>query len=315
MADYLTSITNVANAIQAEYWQSRFLSTLEANTLFDRFGIAGEVPAHGGKSAFWARTENIAYTVAAASEGYDPDAAAVSVNVVSISLDQYKQWHRLSDLFESQTLPGTMESILSRMGYRGALTVDTVVRNAVFTAGGTAQIGGTATTRTSMNRNGSFDLDVAEIREAVRTLRKSDVPAQMSNGLYVGIVHPTSEYDLQGDSDWTDIVKYTTEGINRAFQGKTGDTYGVEFFVTTQALTVANGASAGASADVAQTYVFGDEYYGVVKPQDVEVIIKSPAPQSPLNSYGSYGWKLWMAAKELSASRMVRIETVLSSDV
>jgi len=44
------------------------------------------------------------------------------------------------------------------------------------------------------------------------------------------------------------------------------------------------------------------------------VIIKDPAPQSPLNLYAAYGWKLWMVAKELASKRMVRIETVLSVD-
>lgn len=227
---------------------------------------------------------------------------------------QYGQWYRVSDLWKETSLPGTMEALIDRMAYRGALTVDTVIKASVLSAGGSAQIGGTATTRTSMKRNGSFDLDVAEIREAVRKLRTATVPT-FGNGLYVGIVHPNSEYDLQSDSDWTDIVKYTTEGINRAYQGKIGSVFGSDFYVTTQAAIIANGASGGASADVAQTYIFGEEYYGIVKPRDVEVIIKNPSPSSALNLYGSYGWKLYMLAKQLDSKRMVRIETVLSVDI
>lgn len=108
---------------------------------------------------------------------------------------------------------------------------------------------------------------------------------------------------------------YTSEGINRAFQGKTGAVYGTEFYITTQAKTIADGASAGASANVAQSYILGEDYYGIVKPQDVEVIIKDPNPASPLNSYSSYGWKLWMVAKQLQQKRMVRIETTASADI
>ena len=61
--------------------------------------------------------------------------------------------------------------------------------------------------------------------------------------------------------------------------------------------------------------MLGEDYFGVVKPGDVEVIIKDPFPGSPLNSYAAYGYKIWMAAKELESKRMVRIETVLSTDV
>lgn len=314
MADYLSSIANVPNALQAEYWQRLFLSTLEANLLFDRFGIPASLPPHAGRDVFWPRFENIAYTVAAASEGYDPSASPVSVNVVSARLTQYKQWYRLSDLWSETNLPGTNEALIQRMAYRGALTVDSVIRDAVLSAGGSAQIAGTAVARNSMKRNSSFQMDVQEIREAVRRLRKGNANP-FGNGLYVGIIHPFADYDLQGDSNWSNIVIYTTDGINRAYQGKTGAVFGAEFYVTTQAKVVANGASAGASADVAQTYIFGEEYYGVAKPRDVEVIIKDPAPASPLNSYASYGWKLFMAAKQLNASRMTRVESVLSSDV
>lgn len=316
MADVLTNVSTVANALQAEYWQRQFLSTLEANLLFSKFGLEGELPGGMGRSAFWARFENIAYTLSewvGASEGKDPDAAAVSVNVVSATLAQYKQWYRLGDIWQGQSFPQTKENLVKRMGYVGSLTVDTIIRDQVFSAGGSAQIGGTAVARTSMKRNGSFSLDVQEIREAVRRLRKDNVPT--FGNLYVGCLHPHADYDLQGDSSWTNIVQYTTEGINRAYQGKTGAVYGSEFYITTQAKVVANGASAGASADVAQTYLFGQDYFGVVKPRDIEVIIKDPAPASPLNSYSSYGWKLWMAAKQLQSKRMVRIETVLSADV
>jgi len=196
MADYLSITANIPNALQAEYWQRRFLSTLEANLLFDRFGVPGQLPDHSGKVAFWPKFENIDYTIASISEGYDPDAAALSVNVVSATLDQKAQWYRLSDIWSKTNLPGTREQLIERMAYRGALTVDTIIRDSVMSAGGSAQIGGTAVVRTSMNRNGSFDLDVAEIREAVRKLRSSNVPT-MANGLYTAIVCPNAEFIIK----------------------------------------------------------------------------------------------------------------------
>jgi len=244
----------------------------------------------------------------------DPDAAAVSVNVVSAVMQQYKQWYRLSDLFQKQSLPGTKEALLDRMAYRGALTIDTIIRNSVFSAGGSSLVGGTAIARTSMQRNSSFQIDIGEIREGVRRLRKDNVPT-FGNGLYVGILNPVAEYDLESDSSWTNYITYTDKGIEQMYSGRIGTSFGVEFYVTTQAKTITDGASAGASANVVQTYIMGNEFYGVVKPGDVEVIIKDPFPGSPLNSYSAYGWKLWMVAKQLRSTRMVRLEDVASVDL
>jgi len=199
MADVLTNLATVSEPLQAEYWQRKFLSTLEAELLFNRFGMPGEIAPHGGKNVFWPKMENLAMTVtaqSAASEGKDPDAAALSGSVVSAVMQQYKQWYRLSDLFQSQTLPGTMEQIMQRMAYRGALNIDTIIRNSVFSAGGSSQVAGTAVLITCANRNGSFDLDVQEIREAVRRLRKDNVPT-MTDGYYTGILHPYSEFIIE----------------------------------------------------------------------------------------------------------------------
>lgn len=316
MADALTNTSTVANALQAEYWQSQFLSVLEANLLFSKFGIQGQLPMGVGKSVFWKRFEKIGVSpteTVAASGGKDPDAVAVSVNVVSAILREFKQWVRVDRIWKDVSFPGTTDELVQRLAYDGALLADTTYRDSIFTAGGSAQIGGTAIARTSMKRNGSFSMDVAELREAKKRLNKANVPT-MANGLYVGILNPDAEFDLQGDSSWTAIVYPTTEGINRAFQGKTGAIFGTEFYLTTQAKNITDGASAGASANVAQTYIFGDEYYGTVTPRNVELIIKDPFPGSPLNSYSSYGYNLWTVGKQLKSTRMVRIETVNSAD-
>ena len=49
MADTLTNLATVSEPLQAEYWQRKFLSTLEATLLFNRFGTPGEIAPHGGK--------------------------------------------------------------------------------------------------------------------------------------------------------------------------------------------------------------------------------------------------------------------------
>lgn len=244
-------------------------------------------------------------------EGSDPDATAWSANTISAQLVEHKQWHRVSDFYRDASIGGTMEQLVERIAYKSALDVDTITRDAVFTGGGSAQIAGTAVARTSMKDDSSFYLDVSEVRTAVASLRGNDVPVA-EDGFYVGILHPNPEYDLQGDSDWQDIAKYNIPENPRLTRAATADVYGVRFYVTTQANQITDGASAAASRDTYDTYIFGAEYYGVSSLGDLEMIIKSPAPASPLNSYDSLGWKYKYISKELSSTRMVKVQTTSS---
>jgi len=91
MADTLTNLTTVAEAVVAEYWQKRFLSTLEANLLFGKWGIPGEIPAGGGQNVYWPRFENIDMTVTAQSAGSEGE----------LVFALYKLWKFRGHLFET----------------------------------------------------------------------------------------------------------------------------------------------------------------------------------------------------------------------
>jgi len=313
MADSIgtTDLAAISEIVPTEWWRKVFLTTLEANLVFKKWGLMGTIPKHEGKTVKFPRVENITTSVTSAMEGQDPDATAWSANEISAQLAEYKQWHRVSDFYRDASLNGTMQQLVERIAYKSALDIDTQIRDAVFTAGGSAQIAGTAIATTSMKNDASFYLDVSEIREATSGLRGANVPTA-EEGYYVGLMHPTPEFDLQGDSDWQDIAKYTVPENPRLTKAATADVYGVRFYVTTQALKSTDGASAAASRDAYDTYIFGDEYYGLSELGDLELIVKSPFPGSPLNSYDSLGWKYKFVAKELVATRMTRIKTTAS---
>ena len=184
--------------------------------------------------------------------------------------------------------------------------IDTVVRDSIFSAGGVAAYGGSAVARNSIATDGSFDMDVTEIREAKGTLEEWNVPPK-EDGFYVAVINPYATYDLQGDTSyWRDIVKYT-DSVSRIFKGEVGELFGVRFVQTTQALTM--DASGSASTDVIQSYLLGDEYFGVSELEDVDIVIKDPAPASSVNGYSTVGAYASFAAKELKASSMIRLET------
>ena len=147
-------------------------------------------------------------------------------------------------------------------------------------------------------------MDVAEVREAVRYLEGGNVPT-MADGYYVGVIHPYAKYDLQGDSNWTNLHMYVDKGINNLYKGEVGELYGVRFKQTTQCF---NSAMGSASAKLYQTYIMGKNHFGISKLYDPKTIIKNPHPASDLDLYGTVGWKAAFATKELDSKRLVRIE-------
>ena len=205
---------------------------------------------------------------------------------------------------------------MERLARVAALQVDTTIRDTAFTAGGSAQYAGTAVARNSIATDGSFDVDMAEIREAVHSLESLNAQP-FSDGLYRGVIHGDVKYDLQADTaHWQEVLKHTESGLrdlrggNAASNGKgngvCGELNGVEFIQSNQALKM--DASGSASTDIYQSYIFGAEHYGVSQFQDVQTIIKNPSPVSTLDLYGTFGFKMSFACKELNSSRMIRIE-------
>ena len=96
-------------------------------------------------------------------------------------------------------------------------------------------------------------------------------------------------------------------GMRPGAGGVVGSMFGVKFILSQQALAM--DASGSASTDVYQSYIFGPEHFGVSELYDVKVIVKNPSPVSTLDLYGTVGWKAAFACKQLSSSRMTRLET------
>jgi len=314
MGDNLTSTSSEAELL-AEYWNNTFLNELRSNLLFEQFGLKSVNPGGSGTLVHWIALADMS-AGAAISEGIDPDAYALSAGDQTATLAQYGGTIMMSDFLQDTWLPSSMENIMGRLARHAALTIDRTIRNINFTAGGTAQIGGTAVARNSIATDGSFDADIAEIREAVNSLEKLNSQT-FPDGYYVGVVHPDVKYDLQGDTaNWRDVVKNVESAFDMVRNGNgkvpgrggfVGELFGVKYLMTTEALKMT--ASGSASTDVYQTYIFGPEHYGVSQLRDVQVVIKNPHPASDINLYGTAAWKTTFATKELNSSRMVRLET------
>lgn len=313
-----TTTTSTEAELLAQYWNNVFINELRGNLVIEQFGLKNIHPKATGNVAWWLAMADLT-AAAALSEATDPTEYTLSAARISATVSQYGMSVLVSDILQDTWVAGSYQTMMERLARNAALTIDTVIRNAIFTAGGSAQIAGTAVHYSTIVNNATFDTDMAEIREAVRNLETLKVPS-WPDGTYVGIIHPDVKYDLQGDTaNWQEILKHTPDytlvkgglGMVPGRGGFVGQMFGVKFLMSTQALVddAAGSYYSGGSADVYDSYIFGPEYFGVSELQGVQTFIKNPHPASDLDMYGSVGWKCAFAVKELESKRMVLLKS------
>jgi|TARA_Y100000296_G_C5177296_1_gene260850 N4-gp56 family major capsid protein len=310
------TISTEAELIE-EYYNKVFLNELRANTVFAGWGLKSTHPRNQGELVHWLSIADFSASPAL-TEGTDPDETNLSAGDLTAALAQYGQTVKISDILQGTWVPQSMVEVMERLARAAALEIDTVIRDSNFTAGGSAQYGGTAVARNSIATDGTFDMDIAEVRESLNsleTLKAQPYP----DGFYRGIINQDVKYDLQGDTaNWQEILKHTESGMGdmRTFgnaassgmgKGVVGRLFGVEFILSQQALKMV--ASGSANTDVYQSYIFGPEHYGVSEFEDIKTIIKNPSPVSTLDLYGTVGFKMAFATRELNSSRMIRVES------
>lgn len=318
-----TSTTSTEPELIAEYWNNRFVNELRNNLVFAPWGLKGTHPKGSGTMVHWLSLADLSASSAAGTEGTDPTEHTLSAGDQTATVSQYTDVVKISDILQDTWVPGSMGQLMERLARVAALKIDTVIRDAAFTAGGSAQYAGTAVARNSIATSG-FDMSIKEVREALNGL-ESNAAQPFSDGYYRGIINPDVKYDLQGDTaNWQEILKYTETGFrdvqgfgNAASsgggKGVVGRLFGVEFIMTNQALVGTNSGSPydanSAGTTIYQSYIFGPEHFGISQLQDVQTIVKNPSPASSLDLYGTAGYKCAFATKELDSKRMVRIES------
>ena len=166
-----------------------------------------------------------------------------------------------------------------------------------------------------------MNLNLAELRESKRTLMNNNIKGVPSeDGLYVVITNPNTSFDLEADSNITNIFMHSQQAKHNEelFKPFFRDLpLGFRLFVTTNTRVF---AAAGLSAmDVVNTTVLGNEAFAVV---DLEAfppqIIRKErgsggATGDALNQVASVGWKASHTAVILDTPRQVRIEHATSA--
>lgn len=300
------------SAERKSFYDRSLLERMTPNLVYLKYGQRRRIPQNEGDTANFRRFECLQPAVTALTEGTTPTGTSLSVTKVEATVKQYGDYVTISDKLNEMGVDPVLTEAIEVLGDQAALTVDTIVRDAIVSgctnrqyAGGAANVAGITA--------GSV-LTSAEIKKAVRSLRKNNA-RPMKDGYYVGIVDPETAYDLQADTLWQDISKYN--GGDAIMKGEIGRIHGVRFVQTSNVKT---DATSNTNGTLHETMILGQDAYGVPELEASEcrprIIVKnfgSAGSADPLDQRATAGWKVSMACVVLKPLGMVRISHMVSA--
>jgi len=320
-ADSAKSTTStVAQAIKNRYYDKLFLRVAESKLVHQQLGqMNRKIPqgegGYGTGVVYWTRWSNLPLVTAGQGEGVPTTAVSMTATNVTGSVAQYDAAVSISDILAYTSFGDVMKSAMERLAYNAGLSIDTVVRNMISTAGTLQTVTGlTGANWTAIPTTGYLTL--AELKKAVRTLRRNDT-REMSDGYFVAVAHPDAIYDLMTETAtgaWIDSNKYTDANAEKLLKGEIGRLGGVRFLETSNGYTRGTGVTS--SATVYVTSVFGSDAFGVTELQSLKTFIKpfgSGGVSDPTDKVATAGWKTSFGVAPLNSSFFVNVSHVVST--
>ena len=169
----------------------------------------------------------------ALQEGVTPASQALSQSNVEVEVAQYGAYVEVSDLLDMTGYDQVISESAELLGEQLGTVVEWVTRDAM-NAGTNVQYANGKSGRGEITA--ADKLTVAEIRKAVRTLKKAKARPFGDEGRkphFICICSPEATYDLQSDSLWQDVSKYSC--AEQIYSGEIGRLFGVVFVESTEA--------------------------------------------------------------------------------
>ena len=288
-------------------WYDRtLLEWAKAQLVYAQFGQKRPIPRNNGKTVEFRRwtlftPDKVTQQL---TEGVTPSSQSLGQTKVEATIAQYGAYVEISDLLDLTAYDPVIDDSAELLGEQLGIVVDNVTRDAMIAdasdqfAAGAANAGSVAAT--------SY-LTVDEIRKAVRTLKNNKARRFSGNGRsghFVCIVDPYATYDLQSDSLWQDVSKYSN--AEQIYSGEIGRLFGVVFVETTEgkvnAQSVLNAVNANTSSSA--TFVLKND------PTDAEVAYLSTGGNKIM--IGSNEYTLASSDSYTPATKTVKLSATAS---
>lgn len=339
MALYTDSSGATITTMIPSYYDRVWLERLEANLVYDKYGVKKNIPRGEGSSIIWHQLLNPGqgYTI---SETDAVGSSAMSTRKVSAVLVWKGDCRNVTTRVEATAVNPIVKEMVAALGYGAALTKDAYIAEAigfgstaslgvadaasvtlpsVYTQGFPTYDGNTDTQYWAVTalQNGKFSSTptIAQIRGAVANLRNRNA-MPFDDGTYRGIVHPTISKYIRAATDFATWMAYTNRAAME--RGKLGIIEDVSFEESSQAMTVtvatSNWSGYVSGGTVYGTLIFGQGAYGVtnLRGEEAKVNILTGADKSdPHNLHTYITYKFAVAAKVLNPSAGIILTTLL----
>lgn len=233
-----TNSTLNTTALNKDYYDRQLLEGAKTRFVFTKYGQKRTVPLNNGKHVEFRRWNlfDVDDNMCALEEGKTPEGQSLSQSSVEATLAQYGAYVEVSDMLEDTAYDKVLSDSAELLGEQIGTVMEWVTRDAVCGGTNVQYVGG----KTARNQIDSTDtLTVNEIRKAVRTLKKAKARPFADDGRrphYICICSPDAVYDLQNDSLWQDVSKYS--GAENIYSGEIGRLFGVVFVESTEAKVI-----------------------------------------------------------------------------
>jgi len=284
-----------------------FLTRSEALTIHSEGAKKRTHSQNSGKTMTWNRYTPLAAATTALTEATNPTESSIASATVSATVAEYGNFDKISSLLYGTSIDRAAKEKVEVLAQNASETLDTLVRNELFT-GATTQF---AAARTALTAVTSADvLTVAEIRKAVRTLKKNNA-ITYGDGYFLGKVGPDTSFDLMGDTTWVNAHSYKDGG--ELYKGELGKLHRVRFLECSS-----NQKSEASTVTVYSNFIHGQEAIGTVDLAggNKQLIIKESDKSdtsNALNMFMTIGWKATFATKTLNSSWIVNIKSAASA--
>src|SRR5690606_31390556 len=150
---------------------STFLERSQQNNVHAEGSVKRVHPRNSSKTRTWNRYTPLSAATTALTEATNPSETNIASAVVSATVAEYGAFDKISSLLVGTSIDRASKEKTEVMAQNASETLDTITRNELATGATTQFAGGKA----ALSLVGASDvLTVAEIRKAVRTLKKNN---------------------------------------------------------------------------------------------------------------------------------------------
>ena len=295
------------------FYDRKLLREAGPNLVHMQFGQKRPIPKNNGKKIEFRKFDPLPKSTTPITEGVTPTGKKMNATNLEAEVHQYGDYIAMTDMLKLTTYDPIMIEATMMIGKQAGLSMDTIVRDIINNGTNVNYcskigVGGTETPCSSREElDKTAQLTVKEVDKAATKLKQKNAPT-MSDGYYVGIIHPYAAFDLRQDKRWEEWNKYTSP--EHMYKGEIGRIAGVRFVETSEAKVF--------SGNVLSTLILGQNAYGVtdIEGGGLRTIVKqlgSAGSADPLDQRATVGWKAILTAAILVDAYMVRVESMSST--